>query len=74
MIKRISIKITPNAKKEAIIDKGSNCFKVKVGAPAIEGKANEAMIKILAEYFNVPKSRIRIARGKFAKNKIVEIE
>lgn len=74
MTKRISVKITPNAKKEAIIEEGNNCFKVKVGAPAIEGKANQAMIKMLAEYFDIPKSRIKIARGEFAKNKIIEIE
>lgn len=74
MIKRISVKITPNAKKEAIIDEGSNCFKVKVKSPAIEGKANEAMIKKMAEYFDIPKSRIKIVRGEFAKNKILEID
>lgn len=72
--KRISVKITPSAKKEGIIDEGNNCFKIKVGAPAVEGKANEAMIKILAEYFDIPKSRIKIVRGKFAKNKIIEID
>lgn len=74
MIKRISVKITPNAKKEGIIEEGNNCFKIKVKAPAVEGKANEAMIKMLAGYFDIPKSRIKIARGEFAKNKIVEIE
>lgn len=74
MAKRISVKITPNAKKEAIIDEGNNCFKIKVTAPAIEGKANEAMLKKLAEYFDIPKSRIKIIRGEFAKNKIIEIE
>lgn len=73
-MKRISVKITPNAKKEGIIDEGNNCFKVKVKAPAIEGKANEAMIKLLSKYFNIPKSCIKISRGEFAKNKIVEIE
>lgn len=74
MVKRISVKITPNSKKEGIIDEGNNCFKVKVRAPAIERKANEAMIKLLSEHFDIPKSRIKIVRGEFAKNKIVEIE
>lgn len=56
------------------MDEGNNCFKIKVKAPAIEGKANEAMIKLLAKYFDIPKSRIKIARGEFAKNKILEID
>lgn len=72
-MKRISVKIIPNAKKEEIIKEGENHFKIKVHAPAVEGKANKAMIKLLAEYFDISKSQIKIARGEFAKNKIVEI-
>lgn len=73
-MKRIAIKITPNAKKEEIIKEGENHFKIKVRALAMEGKANEAMIKLLAEYFDVPKSRIRIDKGALSRNKIVEID
>lgn len=72
-MKRIAIKIIPNAKKEEIIKEGENHFKVKVRAPAVEGKANEAMIKLLSEYFDVSKSRIRIDKGALSRNKIIEI-
>lgn len=73
-MKRISVKIIPNAKKEEIIKEGANYFKVKVRAPAIEGKANEALIEALANYFDISKNSIKIARGEFARNKIVEIK
>ncbi|KKQ40018.1 MAG: hypothetical protein US71_C0016G0002 [Parcubacteria group bacterium GW2011_GWD2_38_12] len=73
-MKRIAIKIIPNAKKEEIIKEGENHYKIKVRAQAVEGRANEAMIKLLAEYFDVSKSQIKIVRGEFARNKIVEIE
>ncbi|KKP98984.1 MAG: hypothetical protein US06_C0002G0064, partial [Parcubacteria group bacterium GW2011_GWC2_36_17] len=49
-MKRIAIKIIPNAKKEEIIKEGENHYKIKVRAQAVEGRANEAMIKLLAEY------------------------
>lgn len=72
-MKRVAIKIIPNAKKEEIIKEGEGHFKIKVCAPATEGKANEALIKLLAEYFDTSKSQIKITRGEFARNKIVEI-
>ncbi|KKP98325.1 MAG: hypothetical protein US06_C0008G0001, partial [Parcubacteria group bacterium GW2011_GWC2_36_17] len=56
------------------IKEGENHYKIKVRAQAVEGRANEAMIKLLAEYFDVSKSQIKIVRGEFARNKIVEIE
>ena len=73
-MKRIAIKIIPSAKKEELIKEGENHYKIKVRAQAVEGRANEAMIKLLAEYFDVSKSQIKIVRGEFARNKIVEIE
>lgn len=72
-MKRIAIKIIPNAKKEEIIKEGENHFKIKVRAPAQEGRANEALVEALSTYFDIPKSCIKIARGKLAKNKIIEI-
>lgn len=72
-MKRIAVKIIPNAKKEEIIKEGDTHFKVKVRAPAVEGKANEALIRLLAEYFNVSKSQITIDKGALSRNKIIEI-
>lgn len=48
-------------------------YKVKLTAPPVDGKANEALIEILAEHFNFPKSRIKIVGGKSAKTKIIDI-
>jgi uncharacterized protein YggU (UPF0235/DUF167 family) len=48
-------------------------YKVKVAAPPEKRKANEAVIEILADYFDVPKSRVSIAGGKTARVKIIDI-
>jgi len=66
---RISITVKANAKENKI-----NLPKVFVKEPAKEGRANEAVIKLLAEYFDIPKSRIKIASGLKSKKKIVEID
>ncbi len=73
-MKRIAVKIVPNAKKEEVVKEGENHFKIKVRAPAFEGKANEALIEVLSEYFDIPKSRIKIDKGLLSKNKIVELD
>lgn len=76
---KINIHITPNAKRSEVIGEdldlfGGKTLKVKVSAPPIEGKANKELIKILSEYFDVPKSQISILVGDKSRNKIVEIK
>ncbi len=71
-MKLIQIKVIPNAKKPEVIEK-DNLFKVKVSAPAIEGKANKAVIKILAEYFKVKSKQVSIIKGETSNLKIIKI-
>jgi hypothetical protein len=49
-------------------------FVIRVTVPPIEGKANEKVIEILAEYFNKPKRSISIISGIKGRNKIIEVE
>lgn len=70
---RISIKVKPNSKTELVEKTGDKEFTVRVKAPAKEGKANDAVVEALSEYFDIPKSRIAILHGQTGKNKVVEI-
>jgi uncharacterized protein (TIGR00251 family) len=72
-MKKIQVKVTPRAKQNKIVVK-DNVYKVYVTAPAIEGRANEAAVEALAEYFGVSRSRVRITRGDKAREKVVEID
>lgn len=49
-------------------------YKVKLTAPPVDGKANDMLIKILAEHFDVPKSSLNIVGGKSARIKMVDLE
>ena len=49
-------------------------LKVRVSAPPDEGRANAALIELLAKTLGVPKSRVAITKGQTARNKILEIE
>ncbi len=68
----IKIKVIPNAKKNKVVE-SEGLFKVYVNAPAVDGKANKALIEVLSEYFDVRKSSVRIVRGEKSREKVVEV-
>lgn len=70
---KISIIVTPNSRKEEVVRISEKEFRVKVAAPAKEGKANERLYELLADYFHVPKSLIFIVSGHTSRQKAVEI-
>jgi len=69
---KIQVKVKPNSKTEELSQEGDS-FIVKVKEPPKEGKANHAVIKLLAEHFGVPKSHVRILSGFRSRNKVVEV-
>jgi uncharacterized protein (TIGR00251 family) len=74
----ISIKAIPNAKKVEIIDNGFDDlgrqnFKAKVNQPPEDGKANQAIIQLVSDYFKVKKNAVKIINGELSRNKIIEI-
>ena len=72
-MKKIHVKVIPNANKNHISKEGDN-FKVHVRAPAIDGKANNALIGVLANFFKVKKGAIRIIKGKKSRNKVIGVD
>ena len=69
----ISVKVKPQAKQEKIEKIKENCFAVWVREPARDGKANEAVVRLISQLFGVPKSLVVIKRGIRGKNKLIEI-
>jgi uncharacterized protein (TIGR00251 family) len=69
---KMRVKVKPNSRTEEISQEGDS-FIVKVREPPKEGKANQAVIKLLAEYFGVPQSRVRILSGFRIRNKVIEV-
>ncbi|MBU4056326.1 DUF167 domain-containing protein [Patescibacteria group bacterium] len=76
--------MTPHAKenkveKQQVLALGGidafngNSYKVYVTAPPEDSKANKKVIELLADYFKVAKSQVKIIKGEVSRNKIVEI-
>jgi len=71
----ITVKVIPGSRIEKIerLEGGLN-FKIWLRAKAIEGEANEALIKILSKHFKVAKSNIIIKSGQKSRVKLIEIK
>ena len=70
---KIWVKVKAQARKESVMQLTPGDYQVSVSAPPEKGRANEAVIALLAEYFSVPKSKVKILRGHAAKNKLVQV-
>jgi uncharacterized protein (TIGR00251 family) len=69
---KIRVKVIPNSKAEQVVREGDG-FLVRVKEPAKEGKANRAIIKLLADHFGVPRRQVVISSGFGSRNKVVDI-
>ncbi|MFA6594333.1 MAG: DUF167 domain-containing protein [Candidatus Buchananbacteria bacterium] len=70
---QILVEVKPNSKHEAVEKITDSVYKVRVRAPAQEGKANEAVIRTLADYFKVAKGLIKLKTGKTSRTKVITI-
>ncbi len=70
----LRVKVKPSSKREEVRRISETEYEVRVGAPPEGGKANEKLREILADFFGVPKGRVKILRGHTSRIKLVEIE
>jgi len=71
---KITVHAKPNSREEKIEKFGEDSFVVSVKEPPVEGRANEAIIKVIARYFNVPASSVKIVSGRTSKLKIIDVQ
>ena len=64
----LEIKVIPNAGRDEL--KGNRLY---LTAPAVDGKANEALIDFLSDHYNVKKNQIKIMRGHSSRQKVIKI-
>jgi uncharacterized protein (TIGR00251 family) len=71
---RLKLRIVPNAKRSELAGTHGDAIKLKIAAPAIEGRANEALVEFLAEKLGVPQRNIALVSGAKSRDKLVEID
>jgi len=73
-VARITLKIRAGAKKTAFAGKLGDIWKLQVGAPPVDGKANDALTKFLAKLTGRPSGAVRIVAGFTSPIKTIEID
>lgn len=68
----VSVNVVPRA-KENVVNVRSGSLVVRVTVAAEDGKANERVIELLAEYWGIAKSRLRLVRGQRSRRKQIEV-
>ncbi|MGH9803834.1 MAG: DUF167 domain-containing protein [Candidatus Acidiferrales bacterium] len=70
---RFRVKVQARARKEEIAGVHAGMLRLRVAAPALEGRANEAVVTLLAGQLRVPRSSIKITAGERSPHKAVEV-
>ena len=68
-----SVRVQPRASKNEVVGAWGGALKIRLQAPAMENRANEALIEFLADILKTPKSAVRILGGEHSRTKRIEI-
>lgn len=69
----ITVRAVPGAKKSAVAEIDDRFVRIRLAAPAVEGKANEALVRFVAEWFGVRPSSVTLVSGEKARLKRLRI-
>lgn len=70
----LELQIQPGAKHDAIVGLHGDRLKLKIHAPALDGRANQQLIEFLAHCFGTTKANVSIVRGELGRSKSVRIK
>jgi uncharacterized protein (TIGR00251 family) len=70
----IQVHIVPNAKIDKVVGEHGDAIKIKLRAPAVEGKANTALRCFLAEELDIPQRAITLLHGQRSRDKVIRID
>ena len=69
----INVRVIPRARQTKVTVDSDGTVRVHTVAAPADGQANDAVIKMLAKYYDVPKTSIKIIRGQTSRDKVIEI-
>lgn len=69
----VRVKVKPGSKREEVKELSEDYLEVRVSAPPEKGRANERVLELVAKYYGVRKSSVRILKGETAREKLIEI-
>jgi uncharacterized protein len=70
----LHVHVVPNAKIDKVVGEHGRAIKIKLRAPALEGKANSALISFLADELNISQRAIVLEHGQKSRHKLIRID
>ena len=70
---RVAVRVHPRARRDEIVGQRAGALLVRVTAPPVEGRANDALCRLLARRLGVAPGRVSVVRGAAARDKVVEV-
>jgi uncharacterized protein (TIGR00251 family) len=71
---RVQVRVQPRARRDELAGERDGALLVRVTAPPVDGKANEAVRKLLAKRLGIAPGRVSVVRGASSRDKVVEID
>jgi uncharacterized protein (TIGR00251 family) len=70
----VSVQVSPGARRSELVGRHGEGWKARVAAPPERGRANAALVELLAEALGVPRERVTVVAGHSSRRKVVEVE
>jgi uncharacterized protein (TIGR00251 family) len=70
---RLRVRVSPGARQARVAGRLGEAWKLRVAAPAQDGRANEAVCRLLAETLSLPRRQVVLVSGHGARDKVVEL-
>jgi len=70
---RLRLRVSPGANRAGVVGRHGEAWKVRVAAPPEGGRANDAVVRLLAETLSVPRGAVKIVSGQGGRDKLVEL-
>jgi uncharacterized protein len=71
---KVSVRLQASARRDELLGIREGVLLVRVAAPALEGRANRALCRLLAKRLGVAPSSVTIVRGQHSRDKLVQVE
>lgn len=73
-VARVAVKLQPRGGRDELLGFAADVLRARVSVPPVDGKANKALCKLIAERVGVAPSRVSVVRGSKSREKLVEVQ
>jgi uncharacterized protein (TIGR00251 family) len=70
----LALHVQPGAKRTGVAGVHGDAIKLRLAAPPVDGKANDELVRFLADAFGVPRRQVAIVRGETSRDKLVRVD